>query len=309
MRTADFLFLAAEPASFAWAAMSQLRLTGTARRVIPMEQDHAAVMQMLRESDSDAICLISPFQFQGFLRQHHDQIRALGKPIIAYISEHTFGNPFPGYAAFEQERRWADVYACAQDCDTQSFRAMGWPAFTSRGWVADDVFIPGKPLTERIQKFCFIGHTRDYVPGMYAERRRVLEAFAAAGVLDILNIPRAVETVQEVADAYARYAAVLCPPANGRGHSIRLYEAAATGALLVEVGQPLDPGNNWFIDQIHRIALRPGIPAETLTAWARGFDFTAHQKMASAAQNLVRSTMTPEAVWADIFAAADTALG
>jgi len=308
MRTADFLFLAAEPASFAWAAMSQLRLTGTARRVIPMDQDHAAVMQMLRESDSDAICLISPYQFQNFMRHNHNQLRAIGKPIIAFISEHTFGNAHAGYAAFEQECRWADLYVCAQDSDTQAFQAIGWPAFTSRGWVADDVFIPGKPLAERIQKFCFIGHTHDYVPGMYAERRRVLEAFAASGLLDIINIPRAVETVQEVADTYARYAAVLCPPAHGRGHSIRLYEAAATGALIVEVGQPLDPGNNWFIDQIHRMALRPGIPAELLTAWARSFDFSAHQKMATAAQKLVRSTMTPEVVWSDIFAAANNAL-
>ena len=309
MKTGDFLFLAEEPASFAWAAMSQLHVTGIARHVIPMVQDHEAVMQTLRQSDSDAICLISPYQFQNFMRERHAEIRAIGKPIISWISEHTFGNSWPGYAAFEREHRWADLYVCAQDCDTQEFRALGWPAFTSRGWVADDVFIPGKPLKDRIPRFCFIGHTHDYTPGMYAERRRILEAFLEAGVLDILNIPRSVHTVQQVADAYARYAAVLCPASNGRAHSIRLYEAAATGAAIVEVGQPLDPGNVWFHDQLHCLRLQPGIPEQNLTAWARSFDFNAHQNMATAAQSLVRSTMTPEVVWMEILAAADKALG
>lgn len=308
MKTGDFLFLAEEPASFAWAAMTQLRRIGMARNVIPMVQDHDAVMKMLRKSDSDAICLVSPFQYQNFMRERHDELRSIGKPILAVISEHTFGNGFEGYANFERERRWADIYVCLQDCDTQEFRAMGWPSFTSKMWVADDLFTPGKPLAERIQKFCFVGHTQDYVPGMYAERRRVLVAFEEAGVLDILSIPRSVHTAQQVADAYASYAAVLCPASNGRAHSIRLYEAAATGALIVEVGQPLDHGNVWFRDQLHCLRLRPDIPTETLTAWARSFDFTAHQKMATAAQNMVRREMTPEVVWADIFAKADTLL-
>ena len=308
MKTGDFLFLAEEPASFAWAAMDKLHRAGMARKVIPMTQDHGTVMRMLRESDSDAICLISPFQYQNFLRERHNEIRALGKPIIAVISEHTFGNPFKGYAAFERERRWADVYVCWQDCDTQEFRGMVWPAFTCPPWVADDLFLPGKPLAERIQKFCFIGHTQDYVPGMYAERRRVLAAFEEAGVLDILNIPRSVHTAQQVADAYASYAAVLCPPANGRGHSIRVHEAAAAGALIVEVGQPVDPGNNWFIEGLHRVALQHGIPEDELIAWARSFDFAKNQHIAAAAQNLARSEMTPEFVWSSIFAKADTAL-
>lgn len=308
MKTGDFLFLAEEPASFAWAAMAQLHRVGMARKVIPMVQDHEAVMAVLRESDSDAICLVSPFQYQNFLRERHAEIRALGKPIIAVISEHTFGNPFDGYAAFERERRWADVYVCWQDCDTQHFRGMGWPAFTMPPWVADDLFVPGKPLAERIQKFCFVGHTQDYVPGMYAERRRVLAAFEEAGVLDILNIPRSVHTAPSVAAAYASYAAVLCPPANGRGHSIRVHEAAVAGALIVEVGQPVDHGNNWFIDGLHRVALPHGVPEDELIAWARAFDFSKHQDIATAAQNLARTKMTPEAVWSDIFAKADTLL-
>lgn len=308
MKTGDFLFLAEEPASFGWAAMTQLQRIGMARAIIPMVQDHEAVMAMLRESDSDAICLISPFQYQNFMRERHDEIRALGKPIIAVISEHTFGNRFEGYAVFERERRWADIYVCLQDCDTQEFRAMGWPSFTSKMWVADDLFTPGKPLAERIQKFCFVGHTQDYVPGMYAERRRVLSALEQAGVLDILNIPRSVHTAKQVAEAFASYAAVLCPPANGRGHSIRVHEAAAAGALIVEVGQPVDPGNNWFIDGLHRVALPHGVPEAELAAWARSFDFCAHQHIAAAAQNMVRREMTPEAIWANIFAKADTAL-
>lgn len=288
--------------------MTQLRHIGMARKVIPMVQDHDAVMQMLRESDSDAICLISPFQYQNFMRERHDELRDIGKPILAVISEHTFGNMFEGYAAFERERRWADIYVCCQDCDTQEFRAMGWPAFTSRGWVSDDLFVPGKPLAQRIQKFCFVGHTHDYVPGMYAERRRILNALEGAGLLDILHIPRSVHTAQQVADAFASYAAVLCPPANGRGHSIRVFEAAATGSLVVEVGQPLDPGNTFFASGVHRIELPHGMPEDELIAWARDFDFCAHQQIATTAQNMVRSTMTPEAVWADIFAKADTAL-
>lgn len=308
MKTGDFLFLADEPASFAWAAMTQLHHIGMARKVIPMVQDAEAVMRMLRESDSDAICLVSPFQYASFLRERHEEIRAIGKPIIAVISEYTFGNAFQGYAAFERERRWADIYVCLQDSDTQEFRAMGWPAFTSRAWVADDLFVPGKLLSERIQKFCFVGHTQDYVPGMYAERRRILAALHDAGVLDILSIPRSVHTAQKVADAYASYAAVLCPPANGRAHSSRVYEVAATGALIAEIGQTIDHGNNWFMDGLHRVALPAGVPEAELVEWASTFDFSAHQQTATAAQNMARREMTPEVVWSDIFSKVDTAL-
>jgi hypothetical protein len=298
---ADFLYLAEEPASFAMGAVQQLQRAGMCVLDVPMIQNSRAVMDALRASRSDAVVFISPYQYQHFMRECLAELRTLGKPLISYISEHTFGNLLDGYEQFEREQNWADHYFCSQDCDTLAMHKLGKRATTAPSWVATDIFRPGPPLAERIQRFCFVGHTQDYVPGMYAERRRVLAAFQRSGCLDILNIPRSPATVHEVARAYASYAGVLCPPSNGRAHSIRLYEAAACGALLLDVGQPMDEGNRWFRDGQHCITLAAGLSNDDLAAFAPIINFPRHQDLADRARDFCRSAFTPEAVWQEIF--------
>lgn len=297
-----------EPPSWAWASMNKLKEVGIAKNVFsiahqlaPVQTDYDAIIDTLRESSSDAICLLSPTQYQDFMRKKYKDIHRIGKPIISFISEYTFGNIFGGYASFECERKWADIYVCGQDSDTLEFNRMGWPAITSKGWVCSDAFPDGLPWRDRIPKFVFIGNTTDYVPNMYDERRRVIAAFQKAGVLDVIQVEKSRHTMDKVAEIYGKYAGVLCPAANGRGHSIRLYEAASTGALIVEVGQTLDQGNNWFVDGVHRVSLPQGMSENDLIAWAKNFDIMAHKSIASAAQKLVRETMQPEVVWTENF--------
>jgi hypothetical protein len=303
IRSADILYLAEEPASWGVAAVAQLERAGLCVNNIRMRQNHGKVMDALRESVSDAVLFVSPFQFCDFMRACHDQLRALSKPLVCYVSEHTFGNSFAGYAAFHVEREWCDFYACAQLCDALEFQRQGKRAATIPAWVATDLFTPGPPLAERIQKFCFVGHTQDYTPGMYAERRRVLAAAEDSGMLDILHIPRSPATAHLVAQAYASYAGVFCPPSNGRAHSIRLYEAAAAGAHILEIGQPLEDGNVIFQDGRDCDRLRAGVTDEVLQAWLPSFKF--NQQTADNAKELCRAYHTPQAIFRRIMAMAD----
>lgn len=265
------------------------------------------VLAELRDSPSDCIALHSPFQFQNFMFEAHDALRAIGKPIITLIPEYTWGNIFPGYRQFEECKEWADFYVACQSSDTDKLRELGRKAETMPLAVATDVFQPGPPLDSRIQKFCFIGHVNDYWPGVYSERRRLLGALQQRGLIDILNIPRDINTVPLVADAYAKYAGVFCPPSNGKSHSIRVYEATACGALVVEV-QPIDTGCEHFKDRVQRLALPEGITGDELCTWVEDFKFTDWQGIASAGQKLCRERMNACEVWRSIFAAADKAL-
>ena len=307
IKNADVLYCGAEPASFCSAAFKQLQAAGLAVNVIAMPQDDGEVLRLLRASPSDAIVFISPVQFWQFMVAHHDHLTTLGKPLIAFVSEYTFGNAFPGYRDFEQMQSWADFYCCGQSSDTEIMRQMGRKAETMPGWVATDLFTAGPPLTERIQKFCFVGHTADYYPGIYSERRRLLGALQARGLVDVLNIPRHDQTAHLVAQAYSGYAGVFCPPANGKGHSIRVYEALAAGALVAEV-QPLDEGCEWFKDRHHRLALPEGITGDDLCTWVEDLRFADWQDTASRGRDFCRARMNPMEVWRSMFAAADKAL-
>jgi hypothetical protein len=308
IKNADVLYFHGEPASFCSAAFKQLQAAGMAVNVIPMPQDHDQVLRLLRASPADAILLFSPYQFWQFMVAHHDHLTTLGKPIISYVGEYTFGNAFPGYRDFEQMQSWADFYICATSSDTEIMRQMGRKAETMPLWVATDLFSPGPPLAERIQRFCFVGHTADYHPGIYGERRRLLGALQSRGLLDVLNIPRHDQTAHLVAQAYASYAGVFCPPANGKGHSIRVYEALAAGALVAEA-QPLDEGCEWFKDRQHRLALPEGITGDELCTWVEDLRFHDWQDTASRGRDFCRARMNPMEVWRSIFAAADKALG
>lgn len=307
IKNADVLYLHAEPPSFCAASFRQLQAAGMAVNVIAMPQDADVVLATLRASPADAVVLFSPYQFGRFMVAHHADLKALGKPIISIVNEYTFGNLFPGYRDFELMEVWADFFICNQSSDTEKMRRMGRKAETMPLWVATDLFTPGPSLSERIQKFCFIGHTADYYPGIYSERRRLLGALQERGLIDVLNIPRSEQTAHLVAQAYASYAGVFCPPANGKGHSIRVYEAMSAGALVTEV-QPIDDGCEWFRDKIHRLALPEGIAAEDLAIWVEDLKFPDWHGIASTGRDFCRARMNPCEVWRSIFAAADKAL-
>jgi hypothetical protein len=307
IKSADIVFLGCEPPAFASAAFEQLRKAGLAINVIAMPLPANDVLGILSSSSSDAIVYISPFQFSGFIADHAHTVRALGKPVISVVSEHTFGNGFLGYAEFERAGEYADFYACLQDCDTAVMREMGRRTATIPSWVATDVFREGPAITERIQKLVFVGHTDDYTPGMYAERRRMLAALTSSGLVDVLNIPRHDSTVALVANAYRSYAGVFCPPANGRGHSTRVFEAAASGALVVEC-QEIDAGNLWFHDGIHRVAIPCGLPEEDLCRTISELEFSKLQDIATQGRLLAIERHNPKEVWRSLFKMADKAL-
>lgn len=308
IKNADVLYYHNEPASFCSASFQQLQAAGMVVNSIAMPQDHDQVLRTLRASPADAIFLFSPYQYWPFMVACHDHLTTLGKPIISYVGEYTFGNAFPGYRDFESMKTWADFYICGQSSDTEKLREMGRKAETMPLWVATDLFQAGPPLADRIQKFCFIGHTADYYPGIYSERRRLLGALQARGLIDVLSITRSDQTAHLVAKAYASYAGVFCPPANGKGHSIRVYEALAAGALVAEV-QPLDAGCEWFRDRLHRLALPEGISGDDLCTWVEDFRFPDWQEVASRGRDFCRARMKPTEVWRSIFYAADKALG
>jgi hypothetical protein len=304
IKNADILYLKDEPPSLCGRAFKELQRAGLCVNAIPMPWPPEDVLAELRESPADAIVLYSPYQFRDFLAAHGDELRAIGKPIISIIAEWTWGNSFPGYRDFEETEDYADFYVCSQSSDTEQMRRLGRKAETLPLWVATDTFRPGPPLAQRIQKFCFIGHTADYWPGVYNERRRLLGALQQRGLVDVLAIPRHESTAELVADAYAKYAGVFCPPANGRGHSIRVYEAASCGALVAEV-QPLNEGGEYFINREHRLALPEGISGADLCTWAEDLDFADFQAVASSGQRFCRTRLNPPEVWRSIFAAAD----
>jgi hypothetical protein len=306
IKSADILYLGEEPPSVGAHAFAQLERVGLAVNVIDFPQDHTAAISRLRNSSADCIALYSPFQLRAFLNQHGEKLRAIGKPIISLVAEYTWGNAFPGYRQFEEAFDYADFYVCGQSSDTEKMHHLGRKAETLPFWVATDTFLPGLPLAQRIQRFCFVGHVNDYYPGIYNERRRLLGALQSRGLIDVLNIPRHASTAHLVADAYSKYAGVFCPPANGKGHSIRVYEAASCGALVAEV-QPLDEGCEYFINREHRLALPEGISGADLCTWVEDLDFANFQAVASSGQRFCRARLNPLEVWRSIFAAADNA--
>jgi hypothetical protein len=307
IKNADILYLGEEPSSVGRHAFNQLQRAGLAVNVIDFPQDYATAISRLRDSSADCIALYSPFQLRAFIDQYGEELRAIGKPIISLVAEYTWGNAFPGYRQFEEADDYADFYVCGQSSDTEQMRLLGRRAETLPFWVATETFLPGPPLAERIQRFCFVGHVNDYYPGIYSERRRLLGALQSGGLVDVLNIPRHANTAHLVADAYAKYAGVFCPPANGKGHSIRVYEAASCGALVVEV-QPLDPGCEHFKDREQRLALPEGITGDELCTWVEDLKFPEWQGIASSGQRFCRERLNPAEVWRSIFAAADKGL-
>jgi len=115
---------------------------------------------------------------------------------------------------------------------------------------------------------CYIGHNNLWK----TERIRILTALDAAGLVKGYAAPRTLDGAAGVASIFRGFEAVLCPPAHGRGQSIRCYEAAASGALVVEC-QPLDEGNEYFVDGQHSVSFPVGLPDEDICDFIRSLDY------------------------------------
>jgi hypothetical protein len=300
----DVLYHWHEPPSFGALALADARALGVVNHAIPMTMSPAAqVYDALKKSDASAIVFASPAQYAEFFRQVPD-LRALGKPLVSFATEWCYGNPITAYRNFQDSAAFFDFYACGQECDALAMRHLGRPSFVSPLWVSTMAFRPGPPLRERKQRLAFVGDTTEYRPGIYATRRRMLSALQARGLIDIISIPKGIPTAHQVACLYANYAGVFCPPSNGRGQSIRAYEAAAAGALILEA-QPMEPENEHFKAGRHRLALDPDISDSDLCDFVASLDFARHQDIATRATELVQQHFTAGAILPQLVAAAD----
>lgn len=309
MKTVDVLYHWNEPPSFGALALADAQLAGVVRAAVPMIMSTSdQVIDVLRRSDSDAILCASPAQYQPFFDEAHRALRAIGKPLLSFSSEWCYGNPMTAYAAFEDSGDRFDVSFYGQACDMDTMRVRGRRAFLAPAWVSTLAFRPGPPIAQRTPRLAFIGDTQEYAPGVYATRRRLLEPLVKRGLVDVFKIPKGVQTAHHVAHLYATYAGVFCPASNGRAQGIRCYEAAATGALIVEA-QPMDPRNEFFPAETHRIAFDPEIDADALADAVAALDFAALQPVATAAHQLVCQRFHCAAALRAMLATADTALG
>jgi hypothetical protein len=300
----DVLYHWHEPPSFGALALADARALGVVNHAIPMTMSPAAqVYDALKKSDASAIVFVSPAQYSEFFTQVPD-LRALGKPLVSFATEWCYGNPITAYRNFQDSAAFFDFYACGQECDALAMRRLGRPSAVSSGWVSTMAFRPGPPLHERIQKLAFVGDTTEYRPGIYAPRRRMLAALQARGLIDVIQIPKGIPTAHQVACLYANYAGVFCPASNGRAQGIRLYEAAASGALIIEA-QPMEPENEYFKAGRHRLALDPDISDSDLCDFVASLDFARHQDIATRATELVQQHFTAAAILPQLVAAAD----
>jgi hypothetical protein len=300
----DVLYHWHEPPSFGALALADARALGVVNHAIPMTMSPAAqVYDALKKSDASAIVFVSPAQYSDFFTQVPD-LRALGKPLISFATEWCRGNTITEYSDFQDSAAFFDFYACGQECDALAMRHLGRSAAVSPLWVSTMAFRPGPPLRERKQRLAFVGDTTEYRPGIYATRRRMLSALQARGLIDIIQIPKGIPTAHQVACLYANYAGVFCPPSNGRAQGIRLYEAAASGALIIEA-QPMEPQNEYFKAGRHRLALDPDISDSDLCDFVASLDFARHQDIATRATELVQQHFTAAAILPQLVAAAD----
>ena len=277
---ADVLFSYYEPPSWGAFAWRQCQEDGLVINAVPMGQDPAFVMDALRASEAEAIILVSPIFYSDFFAAQ--DIESLGKPIIELVAEWTWGNSLHSHREWQENRRFrADAYFCAQRSDVDQMHRLGRRAYPLKPFLSTRHFRKGGPLAQRVPKLCFVGATGEDTPWVYGERRRQLAALREAGLVDVLGIPKGPQSAHMVAYAYATYAGVFCPPANGLAHSIRTYEAASAGALVVE-SQPMLPENVCLRDGIQRIAVPEGIEADELREIVRSIKFPDMQHIADA---------------------------
>jgi hypothetical protein len=207
-----------------------------------MPQDPDLVIKALRESKADAIIIISPVYFGEFFALKAMDLVSIGKPIIELACERTWGNPTIQFHRKWQENRIfdADYYFCTLETDRKQMVNMGRKAYPLKVFASKNAFPKGPQLNQRVQKFCFIGALNEDVPGLYSERRRLLNALLKKNLIDIIQVPKGITTNHVVSYVYGSYAGIFCAPCNGNSHSIRLYEGALAGAFLFEVQNVLE---------------------------------------------------------------------
>jgi hypothetical protein len=301
MKTADVLFSRYEPPSFGVFALSEAREHGVVKNFFPMPQNPDLVIKTLKESDADVIILISPVYFGDFFALKAKELVSIGKPIIELVYERTWGNPTIQFHKNWQENRIfnADYYFCILETDRKKMADMGRKVFPLKIFVSKNAFPNGIQLSQRVQKFCFIGALNEDVPGLYSERRRVLRALSNKNLIDIIHVPKGVTSNHIVSYAYATYGGVFCAPCNGNAHSIRLYEGAMAGAFLFEVQNVLEE-NRVFFNNEHAISIPEGINEVDLCEKVASINFTDVSQMAINAREMVLKNHLPQNVISEI---------
>jgi hypothetical protein len=305
MKKADIVFYRDEPISFGFGLCYQLLRHGLCQAAIAMPYDHGQAMQILRESTSDCVVFLSPHMHRDFIREHHADLLALGKPLLGYVSEWVAGNDtFPEVRDFHREADWLHYYVAAQNSDVDWFRSLGMKCDFAPLMLATDIFHAPPPDQKRIGEMVYIGHNNAWK----TERIRIVNELRDAGLVREYSIPRTMDGAHVVAGKFRQFAAALCPPAHGRAHSIRCYEAAACGALVVEC-QPLDPGNESFVDGVHRVSFPPDLPAAELCEFITNlYDFQQFAEIARNGCDLVHREFRAEVGFSRFLSAATKAL-
>lgn len=269
MKDADVVFWGDEPISFGVGLCGQLLNRELCHAAIAMPYDHAKALDILRKSHSDCIVFLSPHMHAEFIRNNHSELLKIGKPLLGYVSEWIAGNDFfTELRQFHKENDWLHYYGAAHSSDVLWFKSLGMKCDLAPPMFASDLFVAPSKDQQRRKELCYIGHNNSWK----TERMRILRALDAERLIRGFAAPRTLEGATAVAALFREYAAVLCPPAHGRGHSIRCYEAAASGALLVEC-QPLDDGNEYFIDGQHRVSFPVGLPEKHICEFVRSLDY------------------------------------
>lgn len=282
MKTADVVYFAGEPVSFGLGLCHQLHRHGLCRSAMSIPCDHNAAMDALKQSDSDCVVFLSPHAVGDFVREKYEQLCALGKPLVAYVSEWVAGDDFfQEKRAFHLERNWFDYYAAAHSSDVAWFRRMGMKSDMAPPMFASDLFPKPPADYPRRKEMCYIGHNNAWK----TERIRILTALDGAGLVKGYTAPRTLDGAAGVAAIFRGFESVLCPPAHGMGQSIRCYESAASGALVVEC-QTLDEGNEYFLDGKHRVSFPVGLPDEDICDFIRSLDYDNLRHIAEAGAEL-----------------------
>ena len=290
MKTADIVYFSGEPISFGLGLCHQLQRHGLCRSAISLPCDHEVAMRALRESDSDCVVFLSPHAVSQFLRGKYKELLDLGKPLLGYVSEWVAGDDlFTEKRSFHLEMDWLNYYGAAHSSDVAWFRSIGSKCDMASMMFATDLFpLPPKDYPRK-QELCYIGHNNAWK----TERIRILAALDKERLVRGFAAPRTLDGAAGVASIFRSYEAVLCPPAHGRGQSIRCYEAAASGALIVEC-QPLDDGNEYFIDGLHRVSFPVGLPDKDICDFVRSLDYGKLRHIAEAGAELAHREFAAE---------------
>lgn len=296
MKTADILYSGFEPPAIGAFAVSEAQNCGIIKRAIPMPQNYDSVMQSLRDSESDAIILMSPVFYADFFVEKSRELLSIGKPIIELVYEWTWGSHLGFHRLWQENRIFdSDFYFCQLDTDRKKMIEIGRKAYPLKAFVSKDAYHRGSPLSQRVQKFCFIGSFAEEAPKAYLERRRLLNALLKNNLIDLIQVPKGISSNHIVSYAYSTYAGVFCPPCNNLCHSIRPYESALAGAFIFEV-QNICEENRVFFNNQHAISIQEGIDENELCQKIASVKFTEFSQITDNAREMVLKNHLPENV-------------